>query len=367
MVLGTDMETGRVLTRLVLVALLVVGTTGVAAAQSTQAGGSVVVEEGETVGDLRAAGGTVVVRGTVDGGLRGYAGTVVVEESGTVTGDLQASAGSVSVRGTVEGDIEGAAGSVTVGPGGVVGGDISVAAGSLVVAGTVEGNVKAAVQRIELAETASVGGNVEYSSDAESERADGASVGGQVTAVDNLSVDAGLADFLAGPVGLLVNLYLTLATLVVGAVLLLAFPETTDAVVTEVHEHALRSGGIGLAGLVAVPAVLLLVAVTVVGLPLALLGLMAAGLLVFVSAPLAEYAAGAWALSYTDVESRWAALVAGVVGVGLLSLLPIVGQVIDFVVFLLGFGALLGLLYRRYRRNRGNTSAGRTASRSRFD
>jgi len=361
------MDTRRALTRLVLVAVLVTGTTGVAAAQSTQAGGSVVVEEGETVGDLRAAGGTVVVRGTVDGNLRGYAGTVVVEESGTVTGDLQASAGSVAVRGTVEGDVEGASGSVTVGPGAVVGGDVTVAAGSLVVAGTVEGNVKAAVQRLELAETASVAGAVEYSSDAEFESADGASVGGQVSAVDNLSVDAGVADFLAGPAGVLVDLYLVLATLVIGAVLFVAFPETTAAVAADVREHPLRSGGTGLAGLVGIPVVVGLLAVTVVGLPLALLGLMATGLLVFLSVPLAEYAVGAWALSYTHIESRWAALAAGVVGVGLLSLLPVVGRVIDVAVFLLGFGALLGLLYRGYRRQRSSASAGRRAGLSRFD
>jgi len=345
------------LARLVLVLAFLTGTAGVAAAQSTQAGGSVVVAEGETTGDLRAAGGTVIVRGTVDGDLRGYAGTVVIEESGVVAGDLQASAGSVVVRGTVEGDLEGAAGSVSLTPGAVVGGDVSVAAADLTVAGTVEGNVKAAVQRLELAGTASVGGNVAYSSDAEFEDA-GAAVGGQVSAVDNLSVDAGVGDVAqdAGPLGLIFGVYGVLATLALGAVLLVAVPEFSESVVTEVREHSLRSGGVGLLGLVAVPIVLALVAITIVGAPVALLGLMAFGLLVFTSAALAEYAAGRWALSYTSVDSRWAALAVGVVGVGVLARIPIVGKLINFVVFLFGFGAVLGLLYRRYRRYRAGTS-----------
>lgn len=348
-------ELATTVARLLLVVVVLTGTAGVAAAQSTQAGGSVVVESGETTGDLRAAGGTVIVRGTVDGDLRGYAGTVVVDESGVVTGDLQASAGSVVVRGTVESDLEAAAGSVTVAPGGVVGGDVSVAAADLVVAGTVEGNVKAAVQRIELAETASVGGSVAYSSDAEFQDS-GATVGGQVSAVDNLSVDAGFGNFADGPLGLVFGVYGILATLALGAVLLVVVPEFSESVVTEVREHPLRSGGVGLLGLIGIPIALVLVAITVVGAPIALLGLMAFGLVVFTSAALAEYAAGTWVLSYTSADSRWAALAVGVVGVGLLSLLPIVGNLINLVVFLFGFGAVLWLLYRRYGRYRARAS-----------
>jgi cytoskeletal protein CcmA (bactofilin family) len=355
-------ETIRAVTRLALIVALLAGTAGVAAAQSTQAGGSVVVAEGETTGDLRAAGGTVVVRGTVDGDLRGYAGTVIVEDTGVVTGDLQASAGSVVVRGTVDG----AAGSVSITPQGTVGGDVSVAAGDLTIAGTVDGNVKAAVQRLELAETASVGGSVEYSSDAEFDRAEGATVSGQVSAVDNLSVDSGFGDVAeeGGPLGLLFGVFGMLATLVVGAALLVAVPEFAGVVATEVREHTLRSGGVGLLGFVGIPIALVLVAITVVGAPLTLLGLMAFGLLVFTAAALAEYAAGAWALSYTDVESRWAALVVGVVGVGILSRIPVVGSLVNLVVFLFGFGAVLALLYRRYRRYRSGTSGGAGPSKS---
>jgi cytoskeletal protein CcmA (bactofilin family) len=351
----------RALRNVVLAVVVIVATAGVAAAQSTRAGGSVVVAEGETVGDLRAAGGTVVVRGTVDGDLRGYAGTVVVEETGVVTSDLQASAGSINVLGTVEGDVEGAAGSVSVGPEAVVGEDLTVAAADLVVAGTVEGSVKAAVQRLNLAETASVAGGVQYSSDAEFVRADGATVGGPVSAVDNLSVDAGLGDIAqsAGPLGFVFGVYGVLVTLLFGAVLLVAFPEFTDAVAAEVHGEPLRSGGVGLGGLIGIPLVLVLVAVTVVGLPLSILGFMALGLVVFAAAALAEYTVGAWALSYTDVDSRWIALVAGVLGVAILSRIPLVGRLVDFVVFLLGFGAVLTLLYRRYRRYRGDRSGGR--------
>jgi len=81
---------------------------------------------------------------------------------------------------------------------------------------------------------------------------------------------------------------------------------------------------------------------------------MALGLAIFVSVPLGEYAVGSWALSYTDVDNRWLALLVGVVGVAALSRIPVVGWLVELVVFLLGFGALLWLLYRGFRRNRGD-------------
>ena len=344
---------------LVTVALLV-GSTGVAAAQAARTGGTIVVEQGETVGDLQATGGSVVIRGTVEGDVEALAGSVVVEEGGRVTGRVQAAAGSVSILGTVDGDVEASAGSVTVGTDGAVGGDLQVAAGSLLIAGTVDGTVEAAVERLHLASTASVGGDVKHSEETEVVREDGASVGGQVTAVEDLSIDAGPDDFGVpdlGPANLVFGIYGVLVTLLLGAVLLLAFPGFSDGVVAEVRDRPLRAGGIGFAGLLGIPLALVALLITIVGIPLSLLGFMAFGVLVFASAALAEYAVGTWALSAAGVDNRWAGLVVGVVGVALLSRIPFVGWLVNLVVFLLGFGAVLTLLYRGYRRYRG--SAGR--------
>lgn len=346
-----------VVARLALVLVLVVGLTGVTVAQSTEAGATVVIEEGETVGDLQAAGGSVVVRGTVDGDLSGFAGSVVIEESGVVTGDLQASTGSLVIRGTVEGNLEGGGGSVSLTPEGSVGGNLSVAAGDLVLGGTVGGDVSAGVDRVELTSAASVGGTLEYSSDATIVRADGATVDGQVSAVDDLSSDTEFEEAFRG-LDTVLSIYGLLATFLVGAVLLFAFPEFADTVTTRVSDEPLVSGGIGLGGLVGIPVVLLLTVITIVGLPVALIGLMAFGLLVFTSSALAEYAVGAWALSYASVDNRWLALVIGVVGVGLLSRLPLVGGPVNLVVFLLGFGAVLRLLSETYRRSRDSGGDG---------
>jgi len=349
----SDSRTGRRLLLVGLVAAVVLaGTAGVASAQSSRTGGTVVVETGETVDGFQGFGGTVVVRGTVDGDLEAFAGSVVIAESGRVTGDVSASGGSLTVFGTVDGSVQGSAGSVAVGESAVVGSDLRVAAGDLAVAGTVEGDVEAAVETVRLASTASIGGDLRHARDATLVREEGATVAGSVTAVDDLSVGGGVGGPDLGPVGLLFDVYGVVVTLLFGAVILLAFPGFSGAVAAEVADRPLRSGGIGLAGLVGIPLVLVAVAITVVGIPLTFVGLMVYGLVVVLSVALAQYAVGTWALSLVGVDSRWAGLVAGVLGVALLSRLPVVGGVVNFVVFLLGFGAVLLSLYRGYRGRR---------------
>jgi len=342
----------------VLVAVaLVASATGVVAAQETRAGGSVVVDEGETVDGIQTLGGTVVVRGTVDGDLQALSGSVVIEQSGHVTGDVQATAGSVTVLGTVDGSLEASAGSVSIGESAVIDGDVRLAAGDFRMAGTVNGSVEAGVDNLRLTATAVIAGDLRYSRNADFAREDGATVGGEVTAVRGLSPEVGFGGFSLpdpGPLNVVFGIYWALVTLLLGAILLAAFPRFTSELAGEVSTNPLRAGGVGLVGLIGVPIALVLIAITIVGIPLTVLGFMAWGLAVFVSIPLGEYAVGSWALSHVDIDSRWAALVVGVVGVATLSRIPVVGWVIEFAVFLLGFGALLWVLYRGFRRRHGD-------------
>lgn len=344
--------TRRVLALVLASVVVLGGLSGVAVAQTGGGlGGSIVVEQGETVGDLELLAGSLVVRGTVDGDVSGVAGSVRVAAGGVVTGSVDLAAGAVDVDGTVQGDVDVAAGSVSVGPDGVVGGDLVVGAESLLLAGTVRGDVEAGVERVTVTETAVVDGTLRYDEDAAYTQADGATVAGGAVAVANLGGGGfldGLGDGL-GAASWLFTAYWVVATLLVGAVTLYAFPRFTGTVAGTVADRPLVSGGVGLLGLVGGPILAVALAITVVGLPASLLVLMLFGLAVFVGAVLAEYAVGSWLLSLADVENRYAALVVGVVVVAGLAQLPVVGWVLNLVVFLLGFGALLLALRASYR------------------
>lgn len=326
--------------------VLVLGVfPGVVAAES-RAGGAVVVAEGETIGeDLEAFGGDIVIMGTVDGDVSAFGGNIRIE--GEVTGDVEAFGGNVWIAGPVGGDVEASAGNVYVQPGAEIGGSLSAAAGNVVVAGSIGGNAELAGGTVTLTPSASIGGNVQYAVGEDGQFAnEGAAVGGTITRVRD--VDAGpwegpqIPGWTFGVYGFLVNLAL-------GAVLLLAFPRFSAGVAEHVGADPLRTGGIGLLTLVAVPVALVLVAITIVGIPLAIVGGLLFGVALWVALVYGRFAVGAWLLSLADVENRWGALVLGLVLLGLAARIPWVGGLVDLLVALLGLGAVASLLAARYR------------------
>jgi hypothetical protein len=313
---------------LVLVVSLPV-LSGVAAAEE-RTGGTVVVEAGETVSDdLQAVGGTVIVRGTVEGDLQAFAGTVVLEESGTVTGDVQGAAGSITIAGEVGEDLEIAGGSIDITETATVGGDVDTGAGSFTLDGRVDGTVRVGAGSILLGSTASVGGDFRY--DGDFEQADGATVEGEI--LQDSSISGAEFDGLPAVAGWLFTAYSLALTLVFGAILLLLMPGVAAATTFNSRERPARTAGAGLLALVAGPALFLVLLLTVVGIPLAFLWLVVYVLLLFVGFVLGEYAVGAWLLSLADYE-------------------PFVGGLVEFVVLLLGLGALAVAAWGHVRRRR---------------
>ena len=338
---------------MLLVTLLVVlaTTPGLAAAES-RTGGSVIIEEGETVDGLEAFAGSVVVRGTVDGDLSAAAGDVTIAETGRVTGDVSAAAGSVSVRGTVDGDVSGAAGDVNVAEGGSVGGNVEVGAGTVRIDGNVAGDVTAGADTIILGPTASIGGDLTYDGQL---RGDRSVVAGTVERDSSLGAPAAggglpVVEWAFGLYGFVVNL-------VLGAVLLLVFPVFSRRVAARAVDSPVLAGGVGLLGLIAVPLALVALALTIVGIPFTIVGAVLFAVLAWVAGIYGRFAVGTWLLSYTESESRWMALLAGFLAVAVLVRVPLVGWVADLAVFLLGFGALV-LLANDRRRTRRSVAQG---------
>ncbi|MFC5971761.1 polymer-forming cytoskeletal protein [Halomarina salina] len=319
---------GRRAIRSVLVVLLVAvvvlgGMPGLAAAE-TRSGGSVVVGENEVVNDdLQVFAGSVVIRGTINGDVEGAAGTVRIE-------------------GTVNGDVNVGAGTVELAEGAVVDGSLNAGAGDVVIAGTVRGDANVGGDTVRLLDTAVVGGDLSY--DGELVRADGAVVAGTVTATDG---GVGPVDF--GPLAPVFAFYGLLASLLLGAVLLLVFPRTADRVSATALAEPFRSGGTGLLTLVGIPLVLVLFAVTIIGIPITIVGALLFAVVAWVATVYGRLALGNWLLGFADVRNRWAGLLVGFLVVFAVGYVPVLGGVVDFLVLLLGLGALALVVYRAYR------------------
>lgn len=345
---------------LALVAVLVLSTfSGVAAAQSG-VGGTIVVEEGQTTNGISAMAGTVVVRGTVDGDVSVLAGTVEIAQTGTVTGDVSGAAGSVTIDGRVDGGVHLASGDVRFGPSSVIGGDVNVGSGTVRLAGTIDGGATVGADQLTVAPTARIAGNLRY--DGTLTLQDGATVGGSVVRDDSLGTGPSWGAWSGSGVawripGWLDTIYGFFANLLLGALLLLLFPRFSAGVADTVERRPLRTGAWGLVGLVVTPIVLVLLLVTIIGIPIALVGALLFGLSVWIGVVYGEFAIGRYLLERLDAEGRWYALVLGLLLFSLLGLVPVLGDLAILVALLVGLGAL-GIALRRAWRLRGDRSAG---------
>jgi hypothetical protein len=95
------------------------------------------------------------------------------------------------------------------------------------------------------------------------------------------------SDWVLGVYSFFVNLPL-------GALLLLAFPRFSRRVADSAFEGPGRAGAAGFMILVGVPVLLVLTAITIIGIPLAVVGAMVFGVLVWVGAVYGRIAVGTW-------------------------------------------------------------------------
>lgn len=340
----------RLLVLLVAAVVVLATVPGHAVAAPVQGvAGTVVVAPGETVDSVQVLAGTVVVRGTVTGDVEVAAGTLLV--AGVVEGDVNAGAGTVVIEGQVDGDVSVGTGSLTIAENATVGGTLEAGAGSATVAGTVVGDAAIGAGSIVLEPTATFRGDLRYAGELTDQ---GATVEGTLERDDSL---AGVPVGPDGGVGeLLVAVYGLLVSLAVGAVLLLAFPARSRRLATRVVEAPLKAGLYGLVALVGVPVVLVLLAVTLVGIPLAIAGALLFALAIWVASVYGGYAVGEWLLGYTDVDNRWVALALGLLVVALVARVPVLGGLVWFAVLLLGLGGIAAGGLEAYRGRRGAAS-----------
>ena len=333
----------------ILVAVLLLSTvTGVAAAQSVQgASATVVVEEGRTVSNVDALAGSIVIRGTVTGDVSGAAGTIHVAEDGRVEGSVSGAAGDVRIDGSVGGDVTAGSGHVRVTQTATIGGDVAVGAEYVRIDGRVDGDVRVGAERIVLGPNANIGGEFRYTA-AEFTRDPAATVAGGVAEDTDLRDGGGpfrLPNWVGWGYGLLANLLL-------GAILLVLFPAFSARLAGRVSTEPARTGGVGLLTLAGGPILLTLIALTIVGIPLAVLGAIAFGLAIWAGVVYGQYAVGAWLLRRAGRDHRWLALVAGLVGFAVLDLIPVFGGLLVFGALLLGLGALALELRNSFRTRR---------------
>jgi len=274
--------------------------------------GTYTLKEGEVINDdLYVTAETVEIAGVVEGDV--YIGAGVVRFTGRTTGDLVIGSGEVRVSGEVGDDLWIGAGNVylmnvKVGDGVIVGaGSVTIdedsSIGGSLLAGTgmldnravvgrnlmagaglvrlnapIGGELRVGGETIELGEKTEVRGDLTYMTEEELMMSEGATVAGQTIRVDShypTQVErAKWEGKMAGmwkKAGLSMNVLGFFAALLVGMMMLWLMKKPTVAIAEQIEKNFLASLGWGLLVLVLSLPALVLMTITVVGAPLAMI------------------------------------------------------------------------------------------------
>lgn len=315
--------------------------------------------DSEVFGDVFCAGQTVTVSGTVHGDVICAGQTVHI--NGIVTGDIRLAGQTVTVGATVSGNatiagqsftLESAgsiAGDVTVGStdasfNGSVGRDIAAGSESLVISSTVGRDVGGSVDNLRLSSDARIDGNVNFISKNEAHKADGAVVAGKVTRNEPEKPSSSKRGTMFG-FSLGWFLYWFVAMLLAAMAIVLLFPRMLQVVTDKAMPRPWKVLLIGLLANISLPFVVIFFAMTLIGIPLALLVGLLWLVVLLLSGPLFGYYLGRLIMR----NSRQPLLIM-LIGASVLAaayFIPVLGFIAWLAAMWVGAGMLLLEVFRR--------------------
>lgn len=305
-------------------------------------------------GDVTLVSLSGSVRGDVGGNVHVLGGRATVH--GDVDGSIYVAGGNVEVHGTVGGDLVVSAGRVTLTDGSQVQGDVVVFAGQVESAGTVDGtlygsaflvsqegdvggNLEIQANRLTIMEGSQIGGDVRYQAPTDGDIADGAQIGG-ITERTNAAPWRGVGGGALAPFGGTLKL---VWLLIAGAALVAIAPRVMNRF-AEIASPVVQPAIIGAIALLSLPVFATIAIITVLGVPVGVLLLLAVGVGMYLSQVIVGLTLGRFLL-----PRRWRdgsrgylllAMTVGVILIGVLRMLPVpyLNMVIVALVTILGFG-----------------------------
>lgn len=315
--------------------------------------------EGIIEGDLTIFAGSLTITGDVTGSVTVFSvGSVTVADGARIGGALRGSAGTLHIGGEVGSDVFVGAASIVIDPTGEVGRDLMAFGGAVTargvvgrdlrgrtmrteITGEIGGDVDIATQGLDITGTASVGGDVLYRSPAEADIDDGAQINGTVTRLPTRG------NFIYGIILSLATVVSLLGFLVTGIAALWALRASSSRAVGSVLRRPFRSFLVGLVTVIVAPAIVLLLAMTLVGLPLAAIGVIV-GVVAFIIGPVPVVTALGNRVLLNKGGLFGAFVVGGILwGIGI-WLIPVIGGFIYLIGLVWGIGAwVMGLAAAR--------------------
>lgn len=329
------------------------------------AGPDVRVEQA-AAGDLVAAAGRLALEAPITGDAVVAAGAV--EARAAVSDDLRAAGGILTFASRVGGETLAAGASIHVTRTarlagrtwlagnevlieGEIGGELQVYGRHIRIAGEARGPVTLTGERIEIADGARIRGELRYTSGAEISIAPGARIDGPVIREPGV-FEIPRPDFdIPGLAA--VRPLLAFGLLVCGVLMYGLFPGYTVKAARSLQRAPLKSVSLGAAMFFSVPPIILLLVITIIGIPIALVVAAAYGVAMLAAYLVTAFFVGDRALALAgkaDAGGAWrlGSLALALALLWLLRQIPYAGGGVVLAALLLGLGALALQLFTQY-------------------
>ena len=299
----------------------------------------------EVAGDLIIMGGNLRIAAPLKQGLYGAGGRISIDAA--VQRNVRIAGGKVNLGPNAK-----VAGNVTIGGGkveidGAIAGYLQVGAGTVRINGVVAGDVEVGAGTLELGPNARIEGKLRYASENEVIRDPAAQVRGGMERIDRRARSPASQNHWRERARHGFGWAWSIGLLALAAILVAALPGFYKGVAQTARTRWAFSLLIGFIGLVCLPVSVLIAAITVIGIPLALvmIALYLALLLVgYVSAGivLGDVALQRWRADRAAQQGwRVTAAVLGMLALSLLGRVPFAGGLVTLAAMLTGIGALL--------------------------
>jgi hypothetical protein len=354
-----------------LVILSGLALAGIAGAQSFKSGDNVTVAANETINNMLFAGGTNIdIAGTVNGDV--YCAGQTITISGTVNGDVFCAGQTVNISGKVTGDIRiggqtvnlsgNIEGSATIGAqnflvengsvigrdllggsqnttiNGKIGRDSVIGSQNLTINGKIGRNVKGGVETITIGSSGRVGGSVDYYGTTDPTINAGGKIVGSTTRTNppERKTDGFITPFAFTVAAFL---YILIAMIVLALTLVGLFPRIFEEATASAVKKPGTTALVGIVSMILAPVLIIMLLITAVGAPLAILTLLLGIVIAILSGPFTGYLLGRL-ITRTSKQYGWTMLF----GISILVVtffIPIVGCITMLASMIFGTGMVL--------------------------
>ncbi len=328
------------------------------------AGGSVFID-GTVVGDAYVAGGNVVVNGLINGDLLTAGGNISI--NGRVTGNVRAVGGQVVVNGQVDRNVTVAGGSVSLQQPAIVNGSITVVGGNLLIASpigkgavlaggqvninnVIGGDVRVSAEQLTVLQNAKINGGLTYWSPNQAHIVQFTVKNGVTFHKTELKENnyqkpsrEKIAAAAAG-IGVFWIIVSFCASFLVGLILLHFVPVFMKDIKDTITTSLLKSMGVGFITILLFPFAIVVLLITLIGIPFAALLGVAFVLVALLNQIFIAYALGKKLLPTGNALS----LFAGLVVYSVVSWIPVIGWMFNALALFVGMGALVQVKKKLY-------------------